>query len=75
MSDPVARFAAFLKLSDDFLARSERGDLEECSRILAVQFTHYKSKSGELALSETLEVFASETMNDEQAKQLRFWEY
>ena len=36
MSAAVARFAAFLKLSDDMLARAEREDLEECARILAV---------------------------------------
>ena len=68
MSDAIERFAAFLQLSDDMLLRAERGDLEECVRILAVQCAHYRSKFGELPMSDTLEVLASETMNDEQAK-------
>jgi len=49
------------------LARAEREDLEECSRILAVQRAHYRSKFCELPMSDTLEVFSSETMNDDQA--------
>lgn len=68
MSDSIARFAEFLKLSDDFLARAERDDLKECARILAVQFAHYRAKFGELPMSETMDVLASETMNDDQAK-------
>jgi hypothetical protein len=68
MSEAIARFAAFLKLSDEFLARAEREDLEECTRILAVQCAHYKAKFGELPMSETLDVLNSETMDDEKAK-------
>ena len=68
MSEAVTRFAAFLKLSDQFLARAEREDLEECVRILAVQCAHYQSRFGTLPMSETLEVLDSESMNDEQAK-------
>jgi hypothetical protein len=33
MSEAIERFAAFLELSDKFLARSERDDLEECARM------------------------------------------
>jgi hypothetical protein len=68
VSEAIARFAAFLQLSDKFLARAEREDLEECARILAVQCAHYQLKFGKLPMSETLEVLNSETMNDEQAK-------
>ena len=68
MSEAIARFAAFVKLSDKFLARAEREDLEGCVRILAVQCAHYQSKFGKLPMSETLEVLNSETMNAEQAK-------
>ena len=68
MSEAIARFAAFLKLSDEYLARAEREDLEECARILAVQCAHYKAKFGELPMSDTLEVLSSETMDDKQAK-------
>ena len=68
MSEAVARFAAFLQLSDDMLTRAEREDLEQCARILAVQCAHYRAKFGELPMSDTLDVLASETMNDEQAK-------
>jgi hypothetical protein len=68
MSEAIVRFAAFLQLSDDMLIRAERGDLEECVRILAVQCTHYQSKFGNLPMSDTLEVLSSETMNDDQAK-------
>ena len=68
MSEAIARFATFLQLSDDMLVRAERGDLEECARILAVHCADYRSKFGELPMSDTLEVLASETMNDEQAK-------
>ena len=50
------------------LARAERDDLEECARILAVQCAHYREKFGELPMSDALDVLASETMNDEQAK-------
>src|SRR5258708_1173343 len=68
MSEAIERFAAFLQLSDEFLARAEREDLEECVRILAVQCAHYRSQFDELPMSDTLEVVARETMNDEQAK-------
>ncbi len=68
MSEATERFATFLQLSDDMLVRAERDDLEECARILAVQCAHYRSKFGELPMSDTVEVLASETMNDEQAK-------
>ena len=68
MADAIARFTAFLQRSDKFLARAEREDLVECAQILAVQCAHYRSKFGELPMSETLEVLSSETMNDEQAK-------
>ena len=67
MSAAVERFAKYLQLSDDMLSRAEREDLEECARILAVQCAHYRSKFGELALADTLDVLSSETMNDEQA--------
>ena len=68
MSEAIARFATFLQLSDKYLARAEREDLEECARILAVQCAHYQKKFGKLPMSETLEVLSSETMNDDQAK-------
>ena len=68
MSEPIERFAAFLQLSDKMLARAEREDLEECARILALQCAHYRSKFGELPISDTFDVLSSETMNDEQAK-------
>ena len=67
MSEAIARFAAFLQLSDDLLIRAEREEIEECVRILAVQCAHYQSRFGKLPMSETLEVLSSETMNDEQA--------
>ena len=50
------------------LARAEREDLEECARILAVQCAHDRSKFGELPMSATIDMLASETMNDDQAK-------
>jgi hypothetical protein len=64
------------------LVRAERDDVEECARILAVQCAHYRSKFGELPMSETLELLNSETINDDQAKwigdgfetQSRYWE-
>ena len=68
MSEAIARFASFLQLSDAMLARAERDDLEECARILAVQCAHYRAKFGELPMADALDVLASETMNDEQAK-------
>ena len=68
MSEAIERFAAFLQLSDKFLARAEREDLEGCARILAVQCAHYQAKFGKLPMSDTLDVLNSETMNDEQAK-------
>ena len=68
MSEAVTRFAQLLKLSDQMLARAERDDLEECARILAVQCAHYRAKFGELPMSDALDLLASETMNDEQAK-------
>jgi hypothetical protein len=68
VSEAIARFAKYLQLSDDMLIRAERDDLEECARILAVQCAHYRSKFGELPMSETLALLNSETMNDDQAK-------
>jgi hypothetical protein len=68
MSEAIARFAAFLQLSDKFLARAQRDDLEQCARILAVQCAHYRAKFGEVPMEETMEVLNSETMNDEQVK-------
>ena len=68
MSEAVARFGVLLKLSDKFLARAEREDLEECVRILAVQCAHYQCKFGKIPMDATLEVLNSETLDDEQAK-------
>ena len=68
MSEAIERFAKYLTLSDDMLARAEREDLEECAGILGVQCAHYQSKFGKLPMSETLEVLNSETMNDTQAQ-------
>ena len=68
MSEAISRFATFLQLSDDMLVRAERDDLEECVRILAVHCAHYRSKFGELSMSDTLELLSCETMNDEQAR-------
>ena len=68
MSEAIARFAAFLQLSDARLGRAEREDLEGCVRILAVQCAHYQSKFGKLPVADTLEALNSETMNDEQPK-------
>ena len=67
MSEAIKRFEQFLKLSDGMLVRAERNDLEECARILAVQCAHYRSKFGELPMSDALDALTSETMNDEQA--------
>ena len=67
MFTAVDRFAALLQLSDKILARAKRDDLEECARIPAVQCAHYRSRFGELPMSDTLEVLNSETMNDDQA--------
>lgn len=68
MSEAIARFAAFLKLSDRFLARAERDDPQECARILVVQCAHCQTKFGKLPISEILEVLNSEPLNDMQAK-------
>ena len=68
MYEAIERFAQLLQLSDQTLARAVREDLEECARILAVQCAHCRAKFGELPMSDTLDVLASETMNDEQAK-------
>jgi len=68
MSEAVTRFAQLLKLSDQILACAERDDLAKCARILTVQCAHYRGKFGELPMSDTMDVLASETVNDEQAK-------
>ncbi len=59
MSEATERFAAFLELSDKFLARAEREDLEECARILAVHCILYQSKFGKLPITDTIEVLSS----------------
>lgn len=68
MTEAIARFAAFLKLSDQFLARAERDDPQECARILAVKCAHCQTKFGKLSMSEILEVLNSEPLNDKQAR-------
>jgi hypothetical protein len=42
-SEAVTRFATLLQLTDDMLVRAERGDLEDCVRILAAHCDHYRS--------------------------------
>lgn len=68
MSEAIARYTVLLQLSDRFLARAKREDLEVCARIMAVQCARYQSKFGRLPISDTLKVLSKETMNDEQAK-------
>ena len=68
VSNAYERFSALMRLSDKMLARAEREDLEECTKVLAVQCAHYRAKFGEVPMTETMEVLNSETMNDEQAK-------
>ena len=61
MSEAVARFAHFLQLSDDMLARAEREDLRDCVRTLGRTVrppSRRKRARGRY----------SETMNDAQAK-------
>src|SRR4051812_40514488 len=57
----------FLQLPTSFLLCAERKDLEQCTRILAVQCAHYRSKFCEIPMAETMEVLNSETLNDDQA--------
>ena len=71
MSEARERFATFLPLSDDMLARAEREDLEDCARNLVVQCALDRSKFGELPMSATIDMLASETLNDDQAKWVR----
>ena len=67
-SDDRARFASLLLQSDEMLIKAERVDLEDCVRILAAHCAHYRSKFGDIPMSETLDVITSGAMNDEQAK-------
>jgi hypothetical protein len=67
MSAAIKRCHALLRLYDDMLRRAERGDLEKCVRILALDCAHYRSKFGELPMSETLEVLNCETIDTTQA--------
>jgi len=68
VSEAIKRFADYRQLSDKFLARAEREDLEEAVRVLAVYCSHYISKFGKVPMSETLDVLNSETIDDGQAK-------
>jgi hypothetical protein len=67
MSAAIERFVNFLQLSDKMLSRAERADTEECARVLVEQCAHYRSPSGEIPMSETLEALDGEMTNDGQA--------
>jgi hypothetical protein len=53
VSEAIARFAAFLQLSDKSLARAEREDLKGCERILAMPCAHYINQSSESCRCQT----------------------
>jgi hypothetical protein len=45
-------------------------NLAECCRILALNVAHYRSRFGDLPLEESLNLLATETIDDDQAKWL-----
>lgn len=70
MSEPVARFAALLQLSDKMLERAEHQDLEECIRLLALHVVEYREKHGILSYDNAMDLLSRETIDDAQAKKL-----
>jgi hypothetical protein len=70
MTEAFERFAALLKVSDSMLEDASREDLAECCRILALNVAHYRSRFGDLPLEESLNLLATETIDDDQARWL-----
>ena len=70
MTEAFERFAVLLKLSDQMFEKTSPQELAECARILALNVAHYRSKFGDLPVSKSLDLLATETIDDEQAKRL-----
>ena len=65
---PVAHNERKVWIDAGVMGNAEREALEKCGRILAIQCAHYRSRFGEIPMSETMALIDSETMNDDEAK-------
>lgn len=69
MSD-LKELDQYYKLADRLVDQSDKEQIAECARLLALNLAHYQSKYGEIPLEETLTILDSDMINDSQLRLL-----
>lgn len=63
----LQKLQQYMTLVDQLLEVSEKEDIAECARLLAMNVAHYKKRYGELPLEDQLSMHPTDEINDEQA--------
>jgi hypothetical protein len=63
----LSRFQQYYKLADVLIEKSNKEELAECARLLALNLAHFQELYGEVPLSDTLAMVDAPDPNDEQA--------
>ena len=69
MSD-LKELDQYYKLADRLVDQSDKEQIAECARLLALNLAHYQRKYGEIPLEETLTILDSDMINDSQLRLL-----
>jgi hypothetical protein len=68
MSEEFARFASLLRLSDQLVDEATKEELGDVARVLALHLARYQAKYGGIPMEESMDLLASETLDDDQAR-------
>jgi hypothetical protein len=70
MPKAIEKFAGYLKVSDALLDQASKAETAEVARVLALHVGHYRIRYGDVPISESLELLATEKITDEMAATL-----
>jgi len=64
----LQKLQQYMILVDQLVEVTEKEDIAECARLLAMNVAHYKRRYGELPLEDHLSMIVTDDINDEQAE-------
>ena len=67
MTEDFQRFGAYLKTSDLLLELASKEEIAEVARVLALHVGHYRTRYGDVPITESLQLLATEKVTDEMA--------
>ena len=70
LNDDLQRFAAHLAASDTLLEQASKEEIAEIARVLALHVGHYRTRFGDVPISESMELLTTEKITDEMAATL-----